>query len=115
MVAQDIGFCFMVVPLVWLPGLAWWRLVRLRRDQGWSTWRAWVALAGCIALSAALVIPIVAVVAFPFMWDLLTAWLIVSAAAFFLGLLAGTPVRFPLVLGGGAWVSFVILIPKGVL
>jgi hypothetical protein len=113
---QDAGFLALVLVLLWCPGLGWWRFARLRRAGGWSSWRVWATLGACVALSAAVAVPFLAILSFGrFRWDFLSAGYITAAAALILGCLAKWPARFPLMLGGFGMVSFMVLIPKGML
>jgi hypothetical protein len=124
MLVQDIDFGLVLALLISFPGLAWWRLVRAVRHDSVVRWRVGISVAGSIALSLSILIPVLAVL-LPFFgptgmslllrWDFLSIWMIVSLAAFLLGVLSVSGVRFALLMGGFAMSSFVILLPKGVL
>jgi hypothetical protein len=114
---QYVGFLLIVIALFWLAALAWFRFWRYGRRDGTPTWRRWISLLACLALSLAMLIPVIAILTFPrfFQWDFEKAWGIASVSALGLGALAARGVRFPLVLGGLATTCVVVLIPRAVL
>jgi hypothetical protein len=115
MIVQTFSFQVLVFLLVLFIGMAWWQFVRLRRDKAGAGWRVWISLAGCIAFSLSLIIPMLAMLPFSFSWDFLSAWMLTSLASLLLSVLAAPGVRFPLLLGSFAMLGFVVVIPKGIL
>jgi hypothetical protein len=74
LIVQDIDVVMILVLLVSLPVIAWWRLAR---NSGSARWRLMISALGCLSLSVSLVIPI-SIFLVPFAWirwNLLSAWL----------------------------------------
>jgi hypothetical protein len=119
-VAEDTGFGALVVLAVVFVAMAWWGLLRAWKDREVTRWRAWLSLAGCIALFLAFAMLWIPMLFFfwgrGFMdWDNRTLWIVSALLALLAGVLGARPTRFPLILGGLMMTSVVMMIPGGVL
>jgi len=108
------GFVILLAP-IFLLAMSWAGFVILRRDSIRFVWRMWVALVGCVALSAAIAIPVL-VILLGLDYLRLVIWIFgCGVVAFVSGLLAPRLLRFPLILGGLVMSGLVLIIPIGIL
>jgi hypothetical protein len=116
LIVEDLGLCMLLLGLVASLAIALWRIRTVVKERNMRQWKFWTSIGGCVALSAAFVIPLIAVNSMSFFWtDWPTLWLAASGMAFFLGALAAKPSRFPLMLGGLGMLYLIIVLPRGVL
>jgi len=98
-----------------LVGMSWASLASLRRGGNGSRWRLWICLSGCVALSSALLIPLLVL----FFGLPATQWLIWCLAASTVALVAAffapRSLRFPLFFGGLIMGGLALLTPMGIL
>jgi hypothetical protein len=114
-VVQDATFLFLVcLPLI-LVTMSWVGFKTVLRNETVARWRIWTCFCGCIALSLALLIPLLVVL---LTLDY-TRWVIWIIGAGMVSLLAGIcgprSVRFPLLFGGLIMSGLVVIIPVGIL
>jgi hypothetical protein len=98
-----------------LVGMSWASLAALLRKGNGSRWRLWICLSGCVALSLALLIPLLVLfLGLPasewFIWCLASS-MVALVAAFF----APRSLGFPLFFGGLIMSGLVFLTPMGIL
>jgi len=113
--AQLVAIC---APLL-LTMMSWVRLARVRKDGSVSRWRFRVSFLGCVALSFALLIPLVVIffsMLFPLDWLRLAIWSLASSlVALLAGCFGAGSMRFPLILGGLVMGGLVVIVPVGIL
>src|SRR4249920_3767207 len=100
MAVQNATFLFLIsLPLI-LVTMSWVGFKTIRRNEDVARWRIWTSFCGCVALSFALVIPVLVV----FLRLDYTRWVICIIGSGMVSLLAGIcgprSVRFPLLFGG---------------
>jgi hypothetical protein len=115
MVVKDVTFLFLLsLPLI-LVTMAWVGFKTLHRNEDVARWRIWTCFCGCVALSLALVIPLLVV----FLTLDYTRWVIWIIGSGMISLLSGIcgprSVRFPLLFGGLIMSGLVVIIPVGIL
>jgi hypothetical protein len=120
LVVENVGFVVLLMLAVLFLVMSWWRFVRALISGRADRWRAWVSLAGCIALTLAFALPLI-----PFFfivlrwgfgprWDFKLLMLCFSLGSLLAGTLAARRVRFPLVAGGFIIVIVALILPQGV-
>jgi hypothetical protein len=115
MIVQWVAFYFLLsMPLI-LAAMSWAGFKRVRLDKTVSRWRIWICFCGYVALSVALVIPLLVM----FLSLAYTEWSIwilgSSVVALLAGIFAPRTVRFPLFFGGLVTGGLVVIIPIGIL
>jgi hypothetical protein len=114
-VVLDIAFLFLLsLPLI-LVTLSWVAFSNVLRDETVARWRIWTSFCGCVALSFALVIPLLVV----FLTLDYTRWVIWVIGSGIVSLVAGfcgpRSIRFPLLFGGLIMIGMVVVVPVGIL
>lgn len=115
MVVKDVTFLFLIcLPLI-LVTMSWVGFKTILRSDTVPRWQIWTCFCGCVALSLALVIPLL-VVLLTLVYTRWAIWIIGSGLVSFLaGICGPRSVRFPLLFGGLIMSGLVFLIPIGVL
>ena len=115
LVLENFGFFALLTLTVLFVVMAWWRFVRAR-SSGMLGGRAWVSLAGCLALSLAFTLPFIPIFFWSFAprWDYRFLMLAFSLSALLAGAMAARRVGFPLVAGGFLIAVFALILPQGV-
>jgi hypothetical protein len=115
MIVQNVAFLVVISLPLLLTAMSWVELKIAWRDESISRWRIWASCCGCVALSFALVVPII-VVFLTLSWLSWPAWCFSAGlVALFAGIVAARSVRFPLFFGGLMIGSLVFIVPVGVL
>jgi len=98
-----------------LVGMSWTSFASLWRGENGSRWRLWICLSGCVALSSALLIPLLVLFlglpASRWLIGCVTASMVALVAAFF----APRSLGFPLFFGGLIVAALALLTPMGIL
>ena len=113
--AQWAAFCFIFfLPLIFAT-MSWVGFGRVRKDGNVSRWRIWLCFCGCVALSLALLMPLLVIV-LTLDYTRWSIWILGSSVVALLAGIFGTrSTRSPLVFGGLIMGSFVVMIPVGIL
>ncbi len=119
MILQNFAQLVVICAPLLLTMMSWVRLARVRNDGSVSRWRFRVSFLGCVALSFALLIPLVVIffsMLFPFDWLRLAIWSLASSlVALLAGCFGAGSMRFPLILGGLVMGGLVVIVPVGIL
>src|SRR5579872_6473270 len=107
LIVEDVSFVILLVLVVAFVAMAWWRLVCAWKNGETARWKAWISLAGCLALSFAFGLPcipffgsLVMGMGFGPRWDYKMLMFGFGLAALLAGIFSTKRVGFPMILGG---------------
>jgi hypothetical protein len=115
MIVKDGALLFLLgLPFI-LATMSWVGFKTVQRDDKIARWRVGASFCGCIALSLALMIPLL-VVFFTLDYTRWAVWIFGSGVVSLLaGIFAPKAIRFSLLFGGLIMSSLVVMIPVGIL